>query len=162
MTELRPGEIVLPDDPALASEAGVVFIGQIGSPWSPDDYPKSMRVARSRGGGGRVTLAEPYRPGLIGLSVGQSVVLFYWMHAARRDLIVQSPRHADGPRGVFAIRSPVRPNPIAMSCVTITTLHDDGFDIDAIDCFDGTPLVDIKPWLEGIDSPPADQGELVE
>lgn len=151
--EIRPGEVTLTEDPASATDAGLAFIGTIASPWSPDNYPKSMRVARIQGGTGRVHLDPAYRPGLIGLREDQNVILLYWMHHARRDLIVQSPRHADGPRGVFAIRSPVRPNPIAMSCVRVIRMHEDGFEIDAIDCFDETPLVDIKPWLEGIDQP---------
>jgi tRNA (Thr-GGU) A37 N-methylase len=69
---------------------------------------------------------------------------------------VQNPRHADGPRGVFALRSPVRPNPIALGTVVITSLDRETgvIGIDAIDAFDGTPVLDIKPWIGTVDTPP--------
>jgi tRNA (Thr-GGU) A37 N-methylase len=59
-------------------------------------------------------------------------------------------------RGAFALRSPVRPNPIAMEAVQILAIdHASGrFEIDATDGFDGTPVLDIKPWRGGIDIPP--------
>ncbi|MEM8582477.1 MAG: TrmO family methyltransferase, partial [Pseudomonadota bacterium] len=85
------------------------------------------------------------------------IVLLYWMDQADRNIILQRPRHTDGPRGVFALRSPARPNPIAMCTVRITSLDAEAgqIGIDAIDVFDGTPLVDLKPWLETVDIPPA-------
>ncbi|MGM0584650.1 MAG: SAM-dependent methyltransferase [Pseudomonadota bacterium] len=151
----RPGEQRLPFDPAERTEAGVVFIGRIRSPWSRGDCPKNIRIARETGKPARVELDPAYAPGLANLSPGQPVMLLYWMAGARRDLIVQSPAHADGPRGVFALRSPARPNPIALSAVTIRSVDAERgvLEIDAIDCFDGTPLIDIKPWLSTVDKP---------
>jgi tRNA (Thr-GGU) A37 N-methylase len=77
------------------------------------------------------------------------------MDKARRDLVLQAPRHSKGPRGTFSLRSPVRPNPIALAVVSITSLDMDAgrIGIDAIDCFDDTPLVDIKPWIARVDAP---------
>jgi hypothetical protein len=60
--------------------------------------------------------------GLAALEVGQAIQVLYWVDRGQRDLIVQSPRHTDGPRGTFALRSPVRPNPIALGTVVITGL----------------------------------------
>ena len=80
--------------------------------------------------------------------------LLYWVDRGERDLIVQTPAHADGPRGTFALRSPVRPNPIALATVLITGIDGAVVEIDAIDAFDGTPLLDIKPWIETVDVPP--------
>lgn len=157
--EIREGEVALSFDPAETADGPrVAFIGRIRTPWQPGDAPRNIARAREQGAGATVELAPDYAPGLAGLSVGQPVVLLYWMDRGRRDLIVQAPRHADAPRGTFALRSPVRPNPIALSTVRITALDRDAgvIGIDAIDCFDGTPLVDIKPWLETIDMPPAD------
>ena len=70
---------------------------------------------------------------------------------------MQAPRHADAPRGTFALRSPNRPSPVSVSTVVITSLDIAAgiVGIDAIDCFDGTPVIDIKPWLETVDRPPA-------
>jgi tRNA (Thr-GGU) A37 N-methylase len=67
---------------------------------------------------------------------------------------VQVPRHADGPRGTFALRSPVRPNPIALATAVITSLDGATIGIDATDAFDGTPVLDIKPWIDTVDVPP--------
>lgn len=115
-----------------------------------------MRQARERGGAARLILQPEFAPGLLGLKTGQAIILLYWMDRARRDLIRQAPRHADGVRGTFALRSPVRPNPVSLSTVTITALDMDKGEvgIDAIDCFDHTPLLDIKPWLDTVDIPP--------
>ena len=95
----------------------------------------------------------PFRPGLQGLAPGDAIILLYWMHEAKRDLIVQKPRHRPEPCGVFALRSPARPNPIAMGRVRIVGLDAEAgrLEIDAIDCLDGTPLVDIKPWIARVD-----------
>jgi tRNA (Thr-GGU) A37 N-methylase len=87
------------------------------------------------------------------------------MDAARRDVIVQRPRHLDRLVGVFALRSPARPNPVAMAVVTVRAIDLAActLTVDAIDCFDGTPLLDIKPWLPSVDVPegwrPADEEE---
>lgn len=151
----RPGEIALAQDPGGRADAGVAFIGRVRTPWSRDDCPKNIRAARETGRGATVEIDAPYRPGLLGLTVGQPVMLLYWMHRGRRDLIVQTPGHADGPRGAFALRSPLRPNPVSLACVTITGLDVEAgrVAVDAADCFDGTPLVDLKPWMATVDAP---------
>lgn len=150
----RPGEVTLtftPDGPP------VHFIGQLHTPWGPGDCPRSIAKARESGKGACITLAPSFAPALLGLSPGQAIIVIYWMDKSRRDLLVQNPRHTDGARGTFALRSPARPNPLAQSVVVITELDVDRgqIDIDAIDCFDGTPVVDIKPWLPSIDTPPS-------
>ncbi|WP_425092830.1 tRNA (N6-threonylcarbamoyladenosine(37)-N6)-methyltransferase TrmO [Tropicimonas sp. S265A] len=162
MGDPRPGETVLPFDPANSADDTVAFIGTIRSPWGKEDCPKNIGRARETGQGAHIELTEGYGPGLQGLSVGQAIVLLYWMDRTRRDIIVQRPRHVDGPRGVFALRSPARPNPIAMCTVRITELDPEAgrIGIDAIDVYDGTPLVDLKPWLETVDIPPAAKDPL--
>lgn len=156
MTEkaLRPGEITLPtfaaDGPRLAP------IGHIRSPWSKGDSPKNLTEARARGGRFAVQIDPAFRAGLQGLAAGEAIVLLYWMQAARRDLIVQSPAHRDGPTGTFALRSPARPNPIALAVVRLLAIDAVSgiLMIDAIDAFDATPVLDIKPWLASVDVPP--------
>lgn len=155
--QARPGEMALDLDPGAARDAQLCFIGRIRSPWTDRaGCPRNLTRAREAGGGGSVLVDPPFRPGLSGLAAGQAIILLYWMHQARRDLIVQNPAHGDGPRGTFALRSPVRPNPVSLGVVRITALDADAgrIDIDAIDCLDGTPLIDIKPWLPGVDIPP--------
>jgi tRNA-Thr(GGU) m(6)t(6)A37 methyltransferase TsaA len=152
----REGEIALPFDPATRIEAGLSFIGQIRSSWGPGTAPRNLRVARETGEGARIELRPGYAAGLRGLEVGRAIQLLYWVDRGKRDLIVQAPRHGGGPRGTFALRSPVRPNPIALGTVVITTLDmaQGVIGIDATDAWDGTPVLDIKPWIDTVDVPP--------
>jgi tRNA-Thr(GGU) m(6)t(6)A37 methyltransferase TsaA len=155
----REGEVAASVDPAeMAGDAQVVFIGRIRSPWAERaDCPKNMRQARERAPQDCwVEIDAPWRPGLISIEPGQYVHLLYWMTEARRDLVVQQPRHRDEPAGVFSLRSPVRPNPVAMGLVRVTSIDAENgiIGIDATDARDGTPLVDIKPYLPTVDNPP--------
>lgn len=156
--EKREGEIAIEPDPAtLPGDGHVVFIGTVQSPWKTrSECPKNLRQARERGGPGNIAIAEPYRAGLRGLNSGARIVVLSWFDRARRDLVVQNPRHAEKPAGVFALRSPVRPNPVGMHVVTITEIdHAKGWiGIDAIDLLDGTPVIDIKPYYPSIDAFP--------
>jgi len=156
--EIRDGEVALERDPSEQTDEAVVFIGTIHSLWKTRaSCPKNIGQARAAGGAAWVDLRPEFAPALAGLKVGQPIVLMYWMHHARRDLLLQTPRHVDAPRGTFALRSPNRPNPIASSSVIVTELDLEAgrIGIDAIDCLDGTPVVDLKPWLETVDIPPA-------
>jgi tRNA-Thr(GGU) m(6)t(6)A37 methyltransferase TsaA len=155
----RKGELAATKDPAeMAGDAHLVFIGRIRSPWtSRTGCPKNMRQARERDAHGcRVEVDAPWRPGLMSIEPGQYIHLLYWMNEARRDLVVQQPRHRETPAGVFSLRSPVRPNPVAMALVRVTAIDAASgiIEIDATDARDGTPLVDIKPYLPGVDNPP--------
>jgi tRNA (adenine37-N6)-methyltransferase len=154
----RPGEIALPFDPGTrAGDGHVVFIGRIRTTWTARaDTPKNPREARERGQTAHLELHEPFRAGLDGLERFSHAIVLYWMHRARRDLIVQSPKHSPVPRGVFGLRSPLRPNPIALAVVRLLVIDAAAgrIDIDAIDCLDGTPLLDIKPYLPSVDAVP--------
>jgi tRNA-Thr(GGU) m(6)t(6)A37 methyltransferase TsaA len=156
----RPGEITLDLDPSGFQGPPLAFIGRIRSPWSKGNCPKNLREARATGGSFAIEIGPPYRAGLRGLSAGDAIVILYWMEASRRDLIVQSPAHRDGPVGTFALRSPARPNPIAFAVARLQEFDaaHGRLTIDAIDAFDGTPVLDIKPWLASVDVPPESQG----
>lgn len=156
----REGETALPFDPAqTADDASIVFIGKISSPWkSRADCPKNIARARERNQTATLEFAEPYRAGLTGLETGSHIIVLYWMNEAKRNLILQKPRHRPEPTGVYALRSPARPNPIALSTVRIIDIDQatGSITIDAIDCVDGTPLVDIKPWIGTVDGVASD------
>jgi tRNA-Thr(GGU) m(6)t(6)A37 methyltransferase TsaA len=81
------------------------------------------------------------------------LVVLYFMDRARRDLLVQVPRHGER-RGTFALRSPVRPNPVAMSVVRLVRIEGPSLSVVGLDCLDGTPLIDIKPYFASVDSVP--------
>lgn len=155
MFEKREGERILADDPAtLPADGEVVFIGRIRSPWQKrEECPKNMRVARERGEKATVEIALPYRPGLDGLARATHVIVLSWLHHAVRNLIVQKPRHATEAKGVFAIRSPVRPNPIGLHIARLLSVDPENglLTLEAIDALDGTPVIDIKPYIPTVD-----------
>jgi tRNA-Thr(GGU) m(6)t(6)A37 methyltransferase TsaA len=155
---LRPGEVTLSLDPAtLGGDAHVVFIGRIRTPWHTlGDCPKNVRAARASEAAATIEIDPPYRAGLAGLDHVSHVVLLYWMGRSRRDIIVQAPRHAEGLRGVFSLRSPARPNPIALAAVPLLSLDiaDGRLEVGMLDCLDGTALIDIKPYVASVDAIP--------
>ena len=146
----RAGEIALSLPPA--TDAGVRFIGRIRTPFKTRrDCPKNIAQSTARG---RVELDPAYAEGLRELQRCSHIWLLYWMHEARRDLIVQVPGHLGTPRGTFALRSPVRPNPIAMAAVKLVAIEGTTLIVEHVDCLDGTPLLDIKPYYASIDCHP--------
>jgi len=160
---VRPGEIALPFDPAgREPDAGVIFIGQALTPWSErSGCPRNMGQARERGKPATITIDPDWRAGLAGLAAGDWIQVLVWAGKARRDLIVQAPRHRDEPVGVFALRSPVRPNPILLSLTRISAIdHAAGrIEVDALDSLNGSPVIDIKPFIASADQPDAVAGK---
>jgi tRNA (Thr-GGU) A37 N-methylase len=71
--------------------------------------------------------------------------VLYWLHESRRDLALQSPRSDGVARGVFSLRTPVRPNPIGTSIVHLVKIEGPTLFVRGLDCLDGTPLIDLKP-----------------
>lgn len=156
---IRPGETALPFDPAAtADDARLVFIGRARTPWrARGDCPRSVRVARERTDeAARLEIDAAFRPALAGLERTSHVIVLYWMHEARRDLLTQVPRHLGEPRGTFALRTPVRPNPIALAVARLRRVDVAGglVEIDMLDCLDGTPVIDLKPYIPTIDAVP--------
>ncbi len=158
MFEKRDGEIALATDPSAMSPDGhVVFIGRIRSPWkSRANCPKNMAAARERGLTATVEINEAFRPGLEGLGGASHLVILSWFHHAPRNLIVQKPRHASEAKGVFALRSPARPNPVGLHVAKLLALDAAAglLTLDAIDVLDGTPVIDMKPYFASIDAFP--------
>jgi tRNA-Thr(GGU) m(6)t(6)A37 methyltransferase TsaA len=149
-TDLRPGEIAvtLPDK----FDAGVYFIGRIRTPWTRrDECPKN---ARGSDAVCTIEVDPRYAAALEGVAACTHLVILYFMDRARRDLVVQAPRHHSEPRGTFSVRSPVRPNPIAMSVVTLVRVEGTTLSVVGLDCLDDTPLIDIKPYFASVDSVP--------
>ena len=139
------------------SGATVCFIGRIRTPFTKRaDCPHNVNLARVNGGSARLEIDEAFRPGLQGLDRYSHLLLLYWMDEAERGPLIQRPRHADAPRGVFSIRSPARPNPIALAVARILAVDADTgqVEVEQLDCRDGTPLLDIKPYYPSIDAVP--------
>lgn len=89
--------------------------------------------------------------GLQGVAVGDKMLIITWLHQGRRDVLQVHPRD-DRRRplsGVFATRSPDRPNPLGLHAVTVREIVGNRLRIEPIEAIDGTPVVDIKPVLTG-------------
>jgi tRNA-Thr(GGU) m(6)t(6)A37 methyltransferase TsaA len=139
--EIRPGEraVALPDAP----DAGLYFIGRIRTPWrSRGECPK-----RGSPDGPLCTIeVDPrWAEALAGIEAHGRLQVVYWMDRARRDLVLQNPGFAGTLLGTFALRSPVRPNPIASSEVLLDGRDGLALRVRGLDCLDGTPLIDLKP-----------------
>ena len=150
---VREGEISV-ELPAQ-TDAGVYFIGRIRTPWQArKECPKNAGEARERGTVCTIELDPRWQPALKGLETCTHVILLYWMDRVQRDLLVQVPGTYGVGRGTFSLRSPVRPNPIAMSVVKLMKVDGNRLEVVALDCIDGTPLLDIKPYFASTDSIP--------
>jgi tRNA-Thr(GGU) m(6)t(6)A37 methyltransferase TsaA len=147
---VRDGEVAveLPDN----YDAGLYFIGRIRTPWTHrKDCPKNARESDAVC---TVELEPRWREALKDTETCTHLVLLYWMHNSQRDLVLQVPSHYGTQHGTFALRSPARPNPIAMSVVKLLGIADGKLSVVGLDCLDGTPLLDIKPYYASTDSVP--------
>jgi tRNA-Thr(GGU) m(6)t(6)A37 methyltransferase TsaA len=147
---IRPGEqaVDLPAQP----DAGVYFVGRIRTPWT--DRKQCPRNARGSDAVCTVEIDPRYAPALKDVETCTHLVLLYWMDKAPRNLVLQVPGNHGRQYGTFALRSPARPNPIAMSVVKLLGIEDGKLRVVGLDCLDGTPLIDIKPYFASTDSVP--------
>ncbi len=142
MTDIRAHEVAVPLSPA--DDAQLRYIGKIQTPWTerkecprrgdPEDGPEC-----------RIQVFEPWVPALKGIETFEIIEVFYWLDKARRDLVIQNPNHKDKTHGTFALRSPVRPNPIGVSPVKLISVDGPVLVVHGLDCLNGTPLLDLKP-----------------
>jgi tRNA-Thr(GGU) m(6)t(6)A37 methyltransferase TsaA len=101
----------------------------------------------------RLEIDPAYVKALDGLAVGDEIVVLTWFHQAKRDVLEVYPRDdLNVPlRGVFATRSPDRPNPVGLHRVTVLGIeHERWLDVGPLEAIDGTPIVDIKPVLSDV------------
>jgi tRNA-Thr(GGU) m(6)t(6)A37 methyltransferase TsaA len=145
---IRDGEVAveLPDH----FDASLYFIGRIRTPWTQrQDCPKNARESDAIC---TIELDPRWAAGLKGVETCSHLVLLYWMDRSRRDLVLQVPRHYGDQRGTFALRSPARPNPIAMSIVRLLRVEGTRLSVVGLDCLDGTPVLDLKPYFASTDA----------
>lgn len=86
------------------------------------------------------------------IRAGDELLVLTWLHRAARDVQVVRPRSdpANPPTGVFSTRSPARPNPIGLHRVAVTALEPGRLRVTELEAIDGTPVVDLKPVLRGV------------
>jgi L-fuculose-phosphate aldolase len=128
----------------MEQQAAIRFIGVLhGDIKSREDAPKNCDESDRSG---TLEIFPEYRDGLEGIAPGQTIVVLFWLHGAARDILKVYPRgdRSRGLRGVFATRSPDRPNPVAISELKVLSVRDTGLKVSGLDILDGTPVIDIK------------------
>lgn len=101
---------------------------------------------------GTIELEEQYSKGLADLEGFSHIYLLYQFHKSTHTSLTVTPFMDTHERGVFATRSPLRPNHIGLSIVRVERVKDNLVTVRGIDILDGTPLLDIKPYIAEFDS----------
>jgi len=131
------------DGTAAAAGERIIRVGHIETPYqTPDDCPYTVNPG---GPPCRIVVDPPYAAGLTGLEVGGRILVLYWLDRANRGKALVAERRSGKIAGVFAARTPHRPNPIGAAVVTIEALDGATLTVRGLDCVSGTPLLDIKP-----------------
>ncbi len=139
-------------------------IGVIHSPFT-DLAQMPIQPNHKSSASGTVEIFPEYAEGLRDLDGFSHIILLYHLHKAGKPRLLVTPFLDSQPHGVFATRAPVRPNPIGLSVVKLNGIQENLLTVEGLDILDGTPLLDIKPyipsfdersehrigWLEGVD-----------
>lgn len=122
---------------------GVLHCDISGRQDAPRNYTVSDRV-------GILEIYPQYREGLDGIVPGQTIVVLFWLHKSARDILKVYPRgdRSRGLHGVFSTRSPIRPNPIALSELNVLAIDGNRLEVSGLDIIDGTPIIDIKKKID--------------
>jgi tRNA-Thr(GGU) m(6)t(6)A37 methyltransferase TsaA len=126
-------------------------IGVIHSPFAEIEGMPIQPVG-AIGTKGTIDLREELVPGLKDLDGFSHIILIYHFHRSEGFSLHVKPFLDDTERGVFSTRAPRRPNPIGLSVVRLTGIQGSILTIEDIDVLDGTPLLDIKPFVPQFDS----------
>lgn len=133
---------------SLSEQPTIFFIGEIRSILKHlEDCP----LQENEGAPLAKIIIEPsYRPALEGVKKGDNMIVLTWLHLSNRQILHTKPRNNPDAEltGIFATRSPDRPNPIGMHFVKIADINESGeLLISNLEVIDGTPVIDIKPQL---------------
>jgi tRNA-Thr(GGU) m(6)t(6)A37 methyltransferase TsaA len=126
-------------------------IGIIRTPFTtPENMP--IQTAGANGVQGTVEIFEEYLAGLKDLDGFSHIILLYHFHRSQGFILQVVPFMDTQSRGVFATRAPKRPNPIGLSIVALDSIESGVLHVQNVDMLDGTPLLDIKPYVPEFDS----------
>jgi tRNA (adenine37-N6)-methyltransferase len=103
---------------------------------------------------GDLVIDEKYQPGLRDIRPGQKIIVIFNFHQSppfEKNHLIQSPKHHEKEMGVFSICSPLRPNPIGLSVLEVLAVKENVITVAHADMVDGTPVLDIKPYITGDD-----------
>jgi tRNA-Thr(GGU) m(6)t(6)A37 methyltransferase TsaA len=119
-----------------------VAIGHVENEFDQPVTPNQIQTAESR-----IILDSALSDGVIGLTPGQHILVIFHLHRSKGFVLLQHPQGDTSlpERGVFALRSPQRPNPIGVTEVEIVSIHGNELCVRGLDALNGTPVLDIKP-----------------
>lgn len=134
-------------------------IGIIHTPYKePKGTPIQAAMVEAKDVDATVEVFPEYVAGLKDLDGFSHIMLIYHFHLARVPSLTVTPFLDETPRGVFSTRAPARPNPIGISIVQLLSMRPEGYMlVRGIDIVDGTPLLDIKPYIPAFDTRVADR-----
>ena len=126
----------------------------IGVIHSPYHEPRGTPIQPAFGGDvrGEVEVFEEYADALDDLEGFERIFLIFWLHRAGPHRLRVVPYRDTEERGLFATRAPSRPNPIGLSIVRLVGREGNRLQVEGLDILDGTPLLDIKPYIPKIDA----------
>ena len=110
---------------------------------------------------GKIEIDKIYENGLKDIAKGQKIIVLFYFHKSSSfdpKYMIQTPPHKERPMGVFSICSPYRPNPIGLSVLTVLDVAKNIITVNHADMVDGTPILDIKPYIEGKTDCPSYEG----
>lgn len=144
---------------ALAEHAEEINYRPIGIVHSPFPDIKGMPIQPTGATKtqGTVEVFPQFAEGLRDLEGFSHIILLYHFHQAQESRLLVTPFLDSRPHGVFATRAPTRPNPIGLSIVRLLSIEQNTLHIENVDILDGTPLLDIKPYVPEFDQHPADR-----
>ena len=130
-----------------------IIYRSIGIIHSPFKEVENMPIQPTGAAGARdtVDLYPEFVEGLKDLDGFSHIILLYHFHEARGYKLIVTPFLDSQPRGVFATRAPKRPNPVGLSIVSLVQIRGGSLDVENVDILDGTPLLDIKPYVPEFD-----------
>ena len=127
----------------------ILPIGYVRSPYKEKkDAPNQGRLSDTVS---EIVIADTYLPGLEEVEKKNHLIILSWFDRADRTVLRATPLHDPVEHGVFATRSPDRPNPVAFSVVDLIERDGKILRVRGLDALDGTPVVDIKPYFPDID-----------
>jgi tRNA-Thr(GGU) m(6)t(6)A37 methyltransferase TsaA len=145
-------------------ERGVFTIRPIGFVESPyreqSEIPKGLGAKHEAEGW--LVLYPEFAPGLADIEGFSHLYVLWVFHKAQGYSLLSTPPSDDRPHGVFATRSPHRPNPIGLTVVQLLGREENRLRVRGLDMLDGTPILDIKPYLSSVPQEQLRRGWLAE
>jgi len=126
----------------------------IGTIYTPFDNIHGMPIQPTSNTSerGTIIIDQPYADGLKDLDGFSHIYLLYHFHKVGQSKLQVTPFLDNSPRGIFATRAPSRPNPIGLSLVRLVRIEGNALHVDGVDILNGTPILDIKPFVPEFES----------